>query len=111
MKQIIITLLFITSGLISSAGNIDTASFEVSGICNMCKDRIENAAYIKGVKKATWDKETQMLTVIFKPNKVTVQQIAASVAEAGHDNAYVTCTEEQYLKVHNCCRYRENEVH
>lgn len=97
--------------LAAKAGNIDTATFEVVGICGMCEDRIENAAYIKGVKKVEWNKDKQELTVIYKPKKVTVKDVARSVAEAGHDNEYFTATEAQYDKVHNCCKYRELEVH
>ena len=110
MKNLIFSLLFIFSASAYAAGT-DTASFTVNGICGMCKDRIENAAYIKGVKKATWDKEEQTLTVIYKPGKVTLDQIGKSLCEAGHDNQYATCTEEQYLRVHKCCRYRDQEVH
>lgn len=110
MKNIILSLslLFSVSAL---ASKIDTASFTVSGICGMCKERIENAAYIKGVKKATWDKEAQTLTVIYNPKKVTLQQIGTSLCEVGHDNQYATCTEEEYLRVHKCCRYRDMDVH
>ena len=110
MKNIFLSLFIILSAS-AYASKVDTASFTVNGICGMCKDRIENAAYIKGVKKATWDKEAQKLTVIYKPNKVTLEQIGESLADAGHDNQYVTCTEEQYMRVHKCCRYREQEVH
>lgn len=91
--------------------DVDTATVRVEGVCGMCKDRIENAAYIKGVKKATWDKETKTLTVIYKPNKVTLLQIEESIAAAGHDTERVKATEEAYNKVHDCCRYREVETH
>ncbi len=110
MKNLILSLFIILSAS-AYASKVDTASFSVSGVCGMCKDRIENAAYIKGVKKATWDKEEQILTVIYKPNKVTLKQIGESLAEAGHDNEHATSTDEQYMKVHKCCRYREEEVH
>lgn len=91
--------------------DVDTATIKVEGVCGMCKDRIENAAYIKGVKKATWDKETKILTVIYKPNKVTLLQIEEGIAAAGHDTEHVKATEEAYLKVHDCCRYRDLDTH
>ncbi|MBS1590173.1 MAG: copper chaperone, partial [Bacteroidetes bacterium] len=51
MKSIII---FIFSALLSSAAlaqsDIKTDSFKVDGNCNMCKNRIEEAAYVRGVK-------------------------------------------------------------
>lgn len=91
--------------------NIDTATVKVDGVCGMCKERIENAAYIKGVKKATWDKETKMLTVIYQPKKVTILKIEESVAEAGHDTQDVKATDKAYAQIHNCCKYREDVTH
>ena len=32
--------------------NITETTLEVDGLCGMCKKRIENAAYIQGVKKS-----------------------------------------------------------
>jgi copper chaperone CopZ len=109
----IITIFLATISLLSFAQNkdIDTTTFHVEGICGMCKDRIENAAYIKGVKKVTWDKETKILTVVYKPSKVTPQQIGQSVADAGHDNDYAKASAEAYSKIHDCCTYRETESH
>lgn len=112
MKNILILsfILFLSAQAFAQKG-IDTASFSVNGICGMCEDRIENAAYIKGVKKVDWDKDTQKLTVIYKPKKVSIQEIAQSVADAGHDNEYAKASAEAYKQVHNCCKYREQEVH
>ena len=109
LSLIIFSIAFSISAL--AQNQIDTATVRVEGVCGMCKDRIENAAYVKGVKKATWDKETKILTIIYKPNKVTLQQIEENIAAAGHDTEHVTATEEAYLKVHDCCRYRDLETH
>jgi hypothetical protein len=98
-------------GAFSQNNSLDTVSIKVEGICGMCQDRIENAAYIKGVKKVTWDKETRVLTCIYKPSKVSPQQIGQSVADAGHDNEYAKASAEAYGKIHDCCKYREMESH
>lgn len=113
MKKSILLAFFISATVALSAQNknIDTASFTVQGICGMCEDRIENAAYIKGVKKVEWNKDEQTLTIIYKPKKVTVEEVAQSVADAGHDNEYFKASEKAYGLVHNCCKYREQEVH
>ena len=112
MKNLLIITVFLLIGAQSYAQKgLDTTTFTVDGICGMCEDRIENAAYIKGVKKVDWDKETQKLTVIYKPKKVTIEEIAQSVADAGHDNEYVKASSEAYSQVHGCCKYRESEVH
>ncbi len=116
MKKIIfiffVAFLTININGVAQNKNIDTASFTVDGICGMCQERIENAAYIKGVKKVSWNKEEQLLTVIYKPKKVTIKEVAQSVADAGHDNEYFKATDWAYdNKVHHCCKYRENEIH
>jgi copper chaperone CopZ len=90
---------------------ISTDSLVVSGVCSMCEERIENAALIKGVKKVEWDVDTQVLIVTYRKDKVDLEKIAASIAEAGHDNEIIKSTEEQYDKVHSCCKYREIDSH
>jgi len=91
--------------------SLDTATFKVEGICEMCKERIENAAYIKGVKKVDWNKETKIITVIYKPNKVTIEEVGKSIADAGHDNEYAMASTIDYDKIHGCCKYRTDHSH
>lgn len=89
-----------------------TETFTVSGVCGMCKDRIENAALIKGVKFAQWDKMEQELIVIYRPDKVKLDKIHEAVAEAGHDTDKVKAKDEVYKKLPACCAYRDGvEVH
>ncbi len=85
----------------------DTISFHVSGVCGSCKQRIENAALIKGVKWAQWDIESQILTVIYRKDKVTPDAIHQSIALAGHDTDKVKATDEAYKKLPRCCAYRD----
>ena len=47
--------------------------FLVDGVCKMCKARIENAAYIKGVKYCEWNKETQTIKVVFNGEKTNLE--------------------------------------
>lgn len=86
---------------------VSTLVFEVEGVCNMCKKRIENAALIKGVKIATWDKETHKLKVIYQADKTDEMTIHKAVANAGHDTDKVKAPDKVYEKIHNCCKYRD----
>lgn len=91
---------------------VQKASFEVSGVCNMCKNRIENAALIKGVKLAEWDKKTQLLTVVFNETKTTAETIHKAVSDAGHDTKELKAPKEAYSKLPGCCAYRDGvDVH
>ncbi len=112
LKYILITIMAaFTLPAVAQNTTVQTDTFRVEGVCSMCKDRIENAAYIKGVKKVEWNKETKMLTVVYNPSKVTVQKIGQSIAKAGHDNDYAKASTAEYNKVHDCCRYREIDSH
>ena len=87
-------------------------SFEVKGVCGNCKKRIENAALIKGVKYADWDKQKQMLTIVYKPDKVEPLQVHESVAAAGYDTSAVKGSDKAYEDLPGCCQYRDGiEVH
>ena len=51
----------------------DTAiSFKVHGVCQQCKDRIENSLKVKGVRSAVWDMETQQLSLVYDPAKISL---------------------------------------
>jgi len=112
MKKIFITLVVVLATLTANAQNKNAKTkIEVDGVCGMCKVRIEKAALdTKGVKSAVWDLETHALSLIFDERKTNVQKICQSVADAGHDTRMITATDEAYNSVHDCCRYRDEEV-
>lgn len=90
---------------------IDTATFFVDGVCNMCKERIENAAYQKGVKTVEWNKTEKQITVVFKTKKTDITTIKQNIADAGHDTDTIKASEEAYNSISNCCRYKTLETH
>ncbi len=106
-----ITLLSIQS-YAQEIQEIDTATFKVAGVCEMCKDRIENAALIKGVKFAEWNKDSKDLVVIYKTDKTTEEDLHKAVAEYGHDTEKEKAKKENYDKLPFCCEYRDGvETH
>jgi copper chaperone CopZ len=109
MKSIIIFFLSIFSFFSVYAQDNKSVVIEhynVNGVCEQCKNRIENAAYIKGVKKAEWNVDTHDLAVTYKPSKTSADAILESIAKAGHDNEKVKATDEAYNKLPKCCHYR-----
>lgn len=105
-------LFFILSGLnltVSAQGKLVTDTLSVKGNCGQCKDRIEEAAYIKGVKNAEWNKTTKVLTVVYNSEKTSLEQIATSVAKAGHDNRLHNSGDKEYNKLPKCCAYRSGK--
>ena len=87
------------------------ASMEVDGVCGMCKARIEKAAVrTKGVKSAVWSIQTHELSLIYDARKTNLDSVAKNVAAVGHDTKSIKATEEAYLSVDACCRYRDEKV-
>ena len=103
----ILFVLFAFIALPSFAQKTQTSEIKVEGVCGMCKERIETAALIKGVKMATWNKETQMLKVIFKTKNATEEEIQKAIAAVGHDTEKVKASDEAYKKLPDCCAYRD----
>lgn len=86
-------------------------SFEVDGICGMCKKRIEKAALnTKGVKFASWDVKTHQLSLIIDERKITVKKIHENIAAVGHSTREVETTPEVYNKLDPCCLYNDEQV-
>lgn len=109
MKKYFLTLLAVVSMTFNSAAQskITETSIEVDGLCGMCKERIENAAYLPGVKKVNWDKETHQLDLVFRNDKISKEEIIASINAAGHDVKGALASDEQYANIHGCCRFRD----
>lgn len=86
-------------------------SFDVDGVCMMCKKRIEKAALsTKGVKFASWDMKTHKLSLIIDERKTNLKTVKKTVAKVGHDTKDVKATKEAYESVSPCCKYRDEEV-
>ena len=87
MKQyfLILALMLFSVGLSAQKKN-KKLTFEVDGVCAMCKNRIEKAALkVKGVKFAAWDIPTHELSLVIDENKTNVMEIKSAVASVGHD--------------------------
>lgn len=101
---IIMSFLFCTAGAQNAT---KTITLHVSGNCGECKERIENAADIKGVKHCAWNEKTQLATIIYNPDKVSPEQIEKAIAAAGHDAGNTKSETASYNKLPKCCRYRD----
>lgn len=91
-------------------------SFEVDGVCGMCKKRIEAAALkTKGVKFALWNVKTHQLNLIMDENKTDVKTVQKNITNVGHDviltkDKKLTAPEDAYNSVNPCCKYRDQKV-
>ena len=110
MKKILFILLLVPVFSFSQEEKSKTsrAQFTVLGQCEMCKDRIEKATFkIKGVKYSSWSIPKNKLSIIYKSNKISLNDIKNQIAETGHDTDEVLATDEAYENLHHCCKYRD----
>ena len=106
MKSIIILCIgLIFSEKIQAQSTIQTITITVKGNCDECKERIENAADIKGVKTSNWDEHKQAITVTFDSKKVTADQIETSIAKSGHKTSHQAADLKAYNGLPACCKY------
>ena len=91
----------------TNSTNVET-TIKVKGVCNMCKERIENAALrTKGVKFAEWNKETQILELVFNGKKTSEEEIHQAIADHGHETELVKADSSVYSQLPNCCKYND----
>jgi mercuric ion binding protein len=112
MKKLICVLfaLIAIQSFAQSNKKIST-SFWVAGACGMCEKTIENAVDVKGITALDYDLVSHRLTLTYKPNIITLERIHELIHEVGYDTEAGVATEEQYNRVHGCCKYRTLPVH
>ena len=110
MKKSIFILTSVCFSLLSyaqeSSSKNEKESIEVLGNCNMCKKRIEKAAFsVEGVKYATWDNSSGQLSLIYNGLKTDIDTIEKQIAAAGHDTEHHNASKEIYDQLPACCQY------
>jgi cation transport ATPase len=82
---------------------------EVNGNCEQCKARIEKAAFsVKGVKSAEWNIGDHMLHLIINEEKASLLDVEKAVAKVGHDTPDVRANDDDYQRLHSCCKYQRD---
>lgn len=83
-----------------------TTTFKVYGECGMCKNRIEKALQVEGVKTASWNVDTKQLTVVYNPKVISLKKIHTLIAAVGHDTSKVKAEDKVYNALPGCCHYQ-----
>jgi periplasmic mercuric ion binding protein len=108
MRSIIIIFLFACAlSVKGQTASVKTDTFTVNGNCEECKEVIENAADIKGVKLTKWDPDTKVAKVTYDPSKVALSDIQKAIAAKGYDAAGYKGDNKAYSKLPKCCKYRD----
>ena len=106
MKTILMTLIATLSLNVAFAQkSIETVDVQTSAVCDMCKETIEKQlAFTKGVTAAELNVATGIVTVSFKTNRTTIEEIRTSINEVGYDADESPAEQEAYDKLHHCCK-------
>lgn len=79
------------------------------GVCGMCRSRIvKTALKIDGVKSASWDRDTKMLTFGYDASmdrNSVLDKVQSEMAAVGHDTDKYRASDEVYNKLPGCCHY------
>ncbi len=110
MKKLILVLFVMMLGLSTQAQDKKNKNAKhditVNGNCGQCKKRIEKAAYsVAGVKSAAWHQDHQDVHLIIDETKCSLDDVHAAIAKAGHDTNKVKAKDEDYERLHSCCKY------
>lgn len=77
----------------------------VSGNCEHCKERLENALDISGIQKAIYTPAKQELKISFDTSKISTDSVFHLIAKAGHDNDKYKAKDATYSALPACCKY------
>src|SRR5690606_5422611 len=117
MKKLIVFLLVSFVGFTAQAQEKETKKkknvehiISVKGNCQMCKKRIEKAAYsVKVVRSAEWHQDCQDVHVYIDESKNSIDEVHKAIAKAGHDTDKMKANDEDYEKLHHCCKYERKK--
>lgn len=87
-----------------------TIEYKVYGNCGMCKKTIDGSLNgAPGIKSASWNKNTKMMSVTYEPSKITEDQIHQKVADAGYDTEKKKASDKAYNNLSGCCQYERKK--
>lgn len=105
------TVFFYAGKATAQTPSKDTSvSFPVAGVCGQCKDRIEDALQMRGVKSADWDVDTKMLHLVYDPSKTDLKKVQTKIASVGHDTPLKKADDMVYESLEACCHYRDPDL-
>ena len=90
---------------ISQSNKIKKIKFQVNGVCGMCKNRIETALDVKGIRLADWNIKTKFCRVKFNSEVISENDIHRLISEVGHDTPIYKASDEDYNNLYHCCHY------
>jgi len=110
ISSIFLLLAFCQTSSSQKASLDTTVTFFVAGICEMCEQRIEEAAKVRGVTLADWSVMTRMLKLTYNPRIASLPKIQNRILAVGHDLKDRKANNAVYKALDECCLYRDEAV-
>ena len=58
------------------------------------------------IRDRKWDIPSNLISIVYNPNRVTLLKIQNSIAQVGHDTPLAKAPDEIYNELPMCCIYR-----
>lgn len=105
ITAVLVVIMIGSINLKAQESKFQEIEIKTSAVCDDCVEKIETAlAFEKGVKKASLDLETKMVTVTFNPQKISPVEIRKAIATVGYDADDVKADKKAYEKLPACCK-------
>lgn len=104
-------VIFSTIGVFAQASQEEQVKIKTSAVCKMCKATIEKSlAYEKGIKEATLDVPSQIVTVTYNAKKTDAARIKKAINETGYDADQLPADSRAYDRLEDCCK-KDKGIH
>lgn len=104
-KYLVTTFILFTSLLYAQQKNAAEVKIKTSSVCETCKETIEsNLSFEKGVKSVKLDLKTNVVTVLYNPDKTDEAKIRKALTEIGYDADSLKANEKAFHKLPECCQ-------
>ena len=75
----------------------------------MCKNKIEKAGKVSGVKSINWDENTQQAKVQFDSKLISLDTIQKNIAAVGYDTEKFKASDKTFRDLPHCCQYERTK--
>lgn len=83
----------------------ETIQIKTNAECNQCKERLEGELnYVKGIVFAELDAETKVLTVKYKKDQISSDEIRKRISEIGYDADHIKANAASQEALPKCCQ-------
>ncbi len=104
--KLLATIFLTAAAIVANAQQkTEKAEIQTSAICEMCKETIlYDLTFTKGIKEADLNLENKVVTVEFKSDKISAQEIRERISRLGYHADSVRRDPLAYANLPRCCQ-------